>query len=100
MSRRKRASLARGNTDAYFRSRRPPKPLDCVVGDRVAYTRYFLRQTAAGPTDPAWRRRGTVESLHPNGKWVSVRWDDEPDEPRLIGRSALARPGANRRFAD
>lgn len=99
---KKADDLARANRDAYFRShwtngkRTAP---ELVVGDVVAYSRYFLMQIGAEPTDPMWFRLGEVVRLLPELGWVEVCWDDDL-ELVLIAGSNLALPGPNLRYCD
>ena len=85
------------NNQAYFRSRKPPKALKANVGDRVAYTRYFLKCIGTPPNDAAWHRRGTIESI--SGRIATVKWDDDPDSMGVL-LTNLARPGPNLRFCE
>lgn len=89
--------MFKSNRDAYFATRKAPGPLKVEVGERVAYTRYFLKQIGVGPTDDMWRRRGEVKSLHANGRWASVLWDGD-EEPTNVALCNLAKPGPNLRF--
>jgi hypothetical protein len=90
-------SVAASNLDAYFRSTKAPGPLEVKVGDRVARTRYFLKQLGLPPGDDAWKDRGTVLEIRGNNI-VSVKWDSR-EEPTSILTSNLAFPGPNLRFA-
>lgn len=85
------------NDEAYFRFRKPPTALEAEVGDRVAYTRYFLKCIGAEPNDEMWFRRGTVHSV--SGRIAVVQWDDDP-EPVGVALANLARPGANLGFCE
>lgn len=85
------------NDDAYFRSRKAPGPLDVKEGDRVSYTRYFLKCIGVLPTDDMWRRRGTVKGV--KGRLVMVLWDGE-NEPMSVLSTNLAHPGPNLRFCE
>jgi hypothetical protein len=85
------------NRDAYFRDRKPPGPLKADVGDRVAYTRYFLRCTGEPPTGDRWHARGVVVALMPRFDWVSVLWDGD-SVPVVVSLHALAFPTPNARF--
>ena len=83
--------------EAYFRSRRAPGPISLKVGDRVSYTRYFLKSIGAEATSDLWRRRGVVTEV---GSWcVYVKWDGE-DEPKGVRSENLALPGPNLRFCE
>lgn len=88
---------------AYFASAKRPGPLDCNVGDEVAYTVYFLRQVADGPTDPMCRARGRVTEVV-DSDFVRVLWSNEAVPPRslphatLVNRCVLAKPGPNLRY--
>lgn len=88
--------MPNGDLDAYFKSRKPPGPLDVGVGDQVAYTRYFLKSIGVYCTDPSWSRRGEV--LEVRGPLALVRWSDGCDE--RVSRANLAYPGPNLRFAE
>lgn len=102
MKKSKKAQLPDGfpknDLDAYFRSRKPPEPLrDPKIGDKVAYTRYFLKQIGVSATDDMWRARGTITGFESVGKevrWAQIQWADEPT-PRLVALSNLCRPGPN-----
>ncbi len=100
MTKKEAQDLAVKNREAYFRSTKPNGPLpNPVIGERVAYSRYFLKQICADPTDPMWGDRGEIVSLHKNGVWALVRWERE-EEPRHIALQHLARPGPNSRFCE
>jgi hypothetical protein len=81
-------TLARANRDAYFRTTRAPKePL--APGDRIGWTKYFLRCTGATSTDERWSARGTIVAFSPD--FVRVSWDDGYETlvaPRNICRIA------------
>jgi hypothetical protein len=95
-----RKSLAQQNLDAYFRTTKAPGPLEgAAVGDKVSYTRYFLKQLCVGATDPMWHKRGTIVALRAGTTLVNVLWDGET-EPRPIQLSCLAKPGPNLRFCE
>lgn len=81
---------------AYFASAKRPGPLDCTVGDEVAYTVYFLRQVADGPTDPMCRACGRVTEVVDH-EFARVLWSDEA-VPKLVNRCVLAKPGPNLRY--
>jgi hypothetical protein len=98
MSQTKQDTLARANNDAYFRSRKAiTDPLSVAKGDRVAYTRYFLRATGEPPVGDRWHDRGTV--LDTKRPFVLVRWDDH-QTPVYVNPVNLAHVGNNYRFAD
>lgn len=82
--------------NSFFASNKRPGPLSCAPGDEVAYTVYFLRQIADGPTDPLCHRRGKVVELCP-GDRARVLWNDET-EPQLISTVCLSKPGPNLRY--
>ncbi len=84
------------NIEAYFCSRRAiTAPLSPSVGDRVAYTRYFLKATGEPPTGSRWHDRGTI--LEVREPFVLVQWEGH-DEPVHVSPVNLAHPGASSRF--
>lgn len=99
-TRKDRLALAVANRESYFRCTKPNPPLpQPVVGETVAFSRYFLLQISADPTDDIWRARGQLVGLHPNGVWAHVHWQGEP-EPRYVSLCHLARPGPNSRYCE
>lgn len=82
---------------SYFQSRKPPPPLKAKVGDRVAYTRYFLKAIGSFPTDEAWRLHGTVTEV--KEPIAYVLWDGE-DKPKAVGLTNLAHPGPNLAYCE
>jgi hypothetical protein len=88
---------ARANLDAYFRSRPAPGPLDVNPGERVQYTRYFLRCIGAHPTSDMWNRTGTV--VERTDDFAKIRWDDELDV-QAVSTTCLCYTGANLRRCD
>lgn len=85
------------DNDAYFSSHKAPGPLPLEVGDRVSYTRYFLKCIMMPPTDDMWHQRGVVIKVE--GTFARIKWDGE-DEPRSVLTNNLARPGPNLRFCE
>lgn len=85
---------------AYFKTaKRPTEALVTKVGQIVEWTKYFLKSTGRGPTDPVWKIQGRVESVCDEGPfkgWPRVLWADA-DEPTLVNPVNLCFPGANRR---
>lgn len=84
----------------YFKTaKRPTEALQVKVGDIVEWTKYFLKSTGHGPTHPAWRLQGRVESLCDEGAfkgWPRVLWAGR-DEANLVCPVTLCFPGANLR---
>ena len=65
------------------------------IGDRVKYTKKFLKSIFARATDDLWRAEGTVTELWPFDKvifWPCVKWDGEDESnlihPNNIGKSS------------
>jgi len=71
-------------------------------GDRVAYSVGWLRSVMATTGELPFRR-GTVvgeeQPIAPSApNVVRVRWDDKPDDPKLVLVTNLAHPGLNTDF--
>lgn len=83
----------------YFRTAKAPGPLEGLkVGDKVQFTKYFLKSIGCGPTNPEWRRVGVVVEMVSFGKhdpgppFPRVKWDGS-DEPVLVNPANLALHG-------
>jgi hypothetical protein len=85
------------NEQVYFINRKPPGPISLNVGDRVSYTRYFLKVIGIPATHEMWCRRGIVVEIK---DWcVYVLWEGEK-EPIGVRSDNLAIPGPNLRFCE
>ena len=61
------------------------------IGDRVGFSRKFLKNTGVQATDPMWRLHGVVVGKQkPN--IVRVKFDGE-ESPRSVAAANLAKPG-------
>jgi len=87
------------NRSSYFRTRPAPGPLCVQVGERVAYTRYFLRSIGVSATDPAWFRQGVVQEVDVDALSALVLWEGDQNPMRVLTCN-LARKGANLRYCD
>ncbi len=64
------------------------------AGDRVAYTASFVRGVGGSLLSIA-QRRGIVSTVSTdNARTVTVQWDDEPEEHKLVLSCNLARVGS------
>lgn len=60
------------------------------VGDRVGFSRPFLREAGVQPTDPKWRAFGVVVGFQ-QPRYVRVLFDGE-ESPRAVAAVNLAKP--------
>lgn len=57
-----------------------------TIGERVMYTKAFLKSICTGPCDDLWRMKGTVTDLHSWGDgrvWPIILWDGDA-ESRMV----------------
>jgi len=74
----RRHGVAPGKTGYRHRRRNAKKDRTFEVGDRVGYTRLFLKSIGMGPTAPEWRWKGTVVGPAgdlPRDRFSRVRFD-------------------------
>lgn len=91
----------RGYDEAYFKTAKRPEPLDGLqVGDKVIWTKYFLKSIGCGPTHANWRVVGVVTTITAAGAfagWPAVSWDGA--DPTIVNPSNLAHHGKPSRRA-
>lgn len=79
------------------RKRNAKKGRTFEVGDRVGYTRLFLKSIGMGATAPEWRWKGTIVQLGKGGlpadQFSVVRWDHDGRET-LINNFNIAKIGS------